>query len=64
MKQVRLEALKLASQLEGVTFDDILVVSEVLAQYVEKGPKVVELTMPPRQTRKRRKNVEPPPSCA
>ena len=63
MKQVRLEALKLASQLEGVTFDDILVVSEVLAQYVEKGPKVVELTTPPLQTRKRRKNTKPQPSC-
>ena len=55
MKQVRLEALKLASQLEDVTADNVLVVAEILAQYIEEGPKVVELTTPPRQTRKKRK---------
>ena len=54
MKQVRLEALKLASQLEGVTSDNVLIVAEVLARYIEEGPKVVELTPPRRQTRKKR----------
>jgi|TARA_R110002126_G_C10320321_1_gene488871 hypothetical protein len=43
MKQVRLEALKLASRLEGVTADNVLAVSELLAQYISAGPKVVEL---------------------
>ena len=50
-----MEALKLASQLEGVTSDNVLAVAEILAQYIEEGPKVVELTTPPRQTRKKHK---------
>ena len=55
MKQVRLEALKLASQLEGVTSDNVLVIAEILARYIEEGPKVVELAPSPQLTRKRRK---------
>ena len=54
MKQVRLEALKLASQLEGVTSDNVLAVAEILAQYIQDGPKDVE-DKAPRQTRKKRK---------
>ncbi len=55
MKQVRLEALKLACQLEGVTAQNALDVAELLAHYIENGPKVVEIDKPARQTRKKRK---------
>ena len=49
MRQVRLEALKLASRLEGVTADNILAVSELLAQYIAEGARVVELGKPKRK---------------
>jgi hypothetical protein len=52
MKQVRLEALKLASQLEGVTSDNVLVVAEILARYIEEGPAAVV------PSRERRKNMK------
>jgi len=50
MRQVRLEALKLAKGLEGVDHNNLLTVSELIADYIATGPKVVELEKTPRKS--------------
>jgi hypothetical protein len=61
MKQSRLEALKLAVSLGG-EYDTVMLRAEEMAQYIEGGPKVIEIATPKPKTplqkneRKRRKS--------
>ena len=57
MKQSRLEALKLAVSLGG-EYDTVMLRAEEMAQYIEGGPKVIEIATPepeaePKRTRRK-----------